>query len=454
MITKSRTFDIRRGLELPMAGDPRQTIESSPSVGSVGLVGDDYVGMKPTLEVREGDAVKLGQVLFTDKKRPGVRYTSPVAGVVSAINRGAKRAFQSLVVNVEGDAEQIFTSYQDADLTTLSRDQVRDLLLESGLWTSFRTRPFSMVPEADDVPHSIFVTAIDTNPHAPHPEVVINEDRDMFVYGLQVIRHLTDGSLFLCQAPGVDLPGRDLDSVTVAEFAGPHPAGLPGTHIHFLDPVSEKKTVWHLNYQDVIAVGRLFVSGRLTTERVISIAGPVVKNPRLVRVPLGANLDDVFANEIEGDDVRRISGSVLSGRTAVEPFNFLGRYHLQASALAEGRQRDFLGWQSPGFHKFSMARVYASAWSRVTRKFGFTTSKEGSNRAMVPIGMYERVMPMDILPTFLLRSLIVGDTEQAQQLGCLELDEEDLALCTFVCPGKYEYGPLLRKNLTEIAREG
>ena len=450
----SRMIRITKGLDIPIVGEPNQTVEEGPPIKTVALIGDDSVGMKPTMAVGEGNSVKLGQLLFTDKKMPGVRYTSPGCGTVIAIHRSEKRAFQSILIELDGDDAETFQSYRDSDLTTLSREQVRDNLLESGLWPELRTRPYSKVPPPNSAPHSIFVTAVDTNPLAARPEAVLAERASEFIYGLQVLRHLTDGPLFLCKAPRVEIPGSELDFVTVEEFDGPHPAGLAGTHIHFLDPVNDHKTVWQLNYQAVIAFGKLFVTGRLPVERVISLAGPVVKHPRLVRTRMGACTGDLLEGNLQDGENRIVSGSVLAGRTVAKPFNFLGRHHLQISALAEGRSRVFLGWQDPGFNKFSIKRVFASAFFRSGRKFRFTTSTEGSKRAMVPIGMYERVMPLDVIPTFLLRALIVGDTEQAQALGCLELDEEDLALCTFVCPGKYEYGPILRENLIQIEKEG
>lgn len=445
---------IKKGLDLPIAGVPSALIENGPAVRSVALIGPDYIGMKPTLLVEVGDTVKKGQLLFSDKKTEGVLFTAPVAGKVTEINRGAKRAFQSMVIEVEGDEEETFTSYGEGDLTSLTREQVQDNLLKSGLWTSLRTRPYSRVPSPETTPNSIFVTAIDTNPLAPPPEVVLSEEPRAFTQGLQVLKTLTTDKVFLCKAPGTNLPGVEQDFVTVEEFGGPHPAGLVGTHIHFLDPVSEKKTVWYINYQDVIAIGKLFATGQLSSERVISIAGPVVKEPKLVRTVLGANISDLVEGNLEGDMDRLISGSALSGRTAQGPFAYLGRYALQVTALKEGTHRDFLGWMGPGFNKYSVVPVFASSWIGQGKKVAFTTSTEGSKRAMIPIGTYEKVMPLDILPTFLLRALITEDTEQAKQLGCLELDEEDLSLCTFVCPGKYNYGSLLRKSLTTIEIEG
>lgn len=447
---------IRQGLDLPIEGEPLQTIEPGPTLKSVGLVAEDYIGMRPTMHVSEGDTVRKGQLLFEDKKTPGVKYVAPEGGRVIGVTRGAKRKFLSLSLEVETESsdEVTFTSYQNADLNSLTRENVVENLTNSGMWPSFRTRPFGKVPAVDAVPHSIFVTAIDTRPLAVRPEAIIKEHELDFVYGLQVIQHLTAGKVYVCKSPDANLPGSELGFTSYEDFAGPHPAGLPGTHIHMLDPVSAKKSVWHLGYQDVIAIGKLFVTGRLWTERVISLAGPAVKRPRLLRTTVGAALADLTQDELAEGNVRVVSGSVLSGRQIAESTGFLGRYHLQVSALHEGNQREFLGWQTPGFNKFSATRVFASAFVGAAKKFGLTTSLEGSPRSMVPIGSYEQVLPLDMEPVYLLRALIVKDTETAQQLGALELDEEDVALCTFVCPAKYDYGPLLRENLTIIEKEG
>jgi Na+-transporting NADH:ubiquinone oxidoreductase subunit A len=296
---------------------------------------------------------------------------------------------------------------------------------------------------------------MDTSPLAADPAVALAENPDDFVFGLHVLTHLTEGTVYVCYAPEADIPGSDVPRVSLASFAGRHPAGNPGTHIHFLDPVSPEKTVWFIGYQDVIAFGTLFRTGRLSPHRVISLAGPSVLDPRLVRTRIGANLDDLVAGQLSEGSHRVISGSVLTGRQARPPEGFLGRYHTQISVLPEGGEREFLGWQMPGFSKFSITRTFASFWAGgAKRPFSLNTSTGGSRRAMVPIGVYEKVVPLDILPTQLLRALIVGDTEDAQALGCLELDEDDVALCTFVCPSKYEYGPLLREVLTTIEREG
>jgi len=448
-----RRIRIKKGLNLPITGTPRQEITDARAVDTVAVLGPDYVGMRPTMEVKVGDRVKEGQVLFSDKKTPGVLYTSPGCGEVVAVNRGAKRALQSVVIRITGNDAETFPRHAEAQLEQLAPDKVRENLVRSGLWTAFRTRPFSKVPPPESTPRAIFVTAMDTNPLAARADVVVAEAPDDFAWGLKVVSRLTPGKLFVAKAPGAAIPGDDLGFVEMVEFEGPHPAGLPGTHMHFLDPVGRTRTSWHLNYQDVIAIGRLFITGRLDHRRVISLAGPAVKNPRLIRTRLGASVSQLVEGELAEGDNRVISGSVLSGHTAEGPLAFLGRYHLQISALAEGRQRKFFGWVMPGFDMFSIKNVFASALTR-GKKFPFTTAIHGGARAIVPIGAYEKVMPLDILPTFLLRALEVDDVEQAEALGCMELDEDDLALCTFVAPGKGDFGAMLRRNLTIIEKEG
>jgi len=448
-------FNLRKGLDLPITGEPEQIIENGNKVKSVAVLGMDYVGMKPTMMVTEGDKVKLGQVLFSDKKNPGVNFTSPGAGIVKAINRGAKRVLQSVVIELKGNEAESFAKYKDSELDGLSTDQVKENLIASGLWVALRTRPYGKTPTIDSSPSSIFVTAIDTNPLAADPSVIIQERSADFSNGLAVIAKLTDGKVYVCKAPGAEIPTGNASSITVAEFSGPHPAGLPSTHIHFIDPVNANKSVWHLDYQAVMAIGALFTTGKLNVERVVSLAGPTAKKPRLLRTRVGACLSELVAGELMDGESRVISGSVIYGHKAADWSDYLGYYSNQVSVLKEGRDREFFGWIVPGKDKYSALNVYTSSKDRNSgRKFPLTTNKNGSNRAIVPVGVYESVMPMDILPTPLLKSLVVGDTDQAQMLGCLELDEEDMALFTFVDPGKHEFGPVLRANLTKIEKEG
>jgi len=449
---------MKRGLDLPISGVPRQEIEDGRRPGRVAVVAVDFHGMKPTMFVDVGDEVKRGQALFEDKKTPGILYTSPGAGVVTAINRGERRALQSVVIELAeadqgqaDDGQQVdFQAYEGKDPDVLGREEIEALLIESGLWTALRTRPYGRVPEPGSTPHAIFVTAMDTNPLAPSLDVIAEGRQGDMNTGLSMLGRLTGGRLYFCKGPDSALKPGQLTRASVEVFEGPHPAGLPGTHIHFLDPVSLEKTVWHLGLQDVLAIGKLFRTGTLDVTRVVSLGGPVVKNPRLLRTRLGAYIPDLVEGELEEGENRIISGSVLSGRIAQdEVLGYLGRYSQQISALREDREREFIGWLGPGANKFSVVNFFVSKFMP-EKRFDFTTTTNGSPRAMVPIGSYEKVVPMDILPTHLLRAIVMHDRDWAEQLGILELDEEDVALCTYVCPGKTDYAPYLRQTLNLI----
>jgi Na+-transporting NADH:ubiquinone oxidoreductase subunit A len=444
-------IQITKGLDLPIAGAPEKKVEDGPPVSHVALVGDDYLDMKPTLLVAEGDQVLLGQPLFSDKKTPKIFYTSPASGKVVAINRGDRRVFLSLVIEISGTDEKTFPATAAERIDQLTIEEVERRLVNSGLWTSFRTRPYSKIPPPDARPAALFVTAIDTHPLAADPQVAISEKAVEFDAGLHVIRHLTAGKVYLCKKPEAQISVPK--GITASEFSGCHPAGLVGTHIHFLEQVNQQRTVWHIGYQDVIAIGHLFLTGKILTERLVALCGPAVKNPRLVRTRLGACLSELTSDQLQVGENRVISGSVLAGHSAVGANDFLGRYHNQVSVLQENRQREFMGWTLPGFKKFSVKNVFASALLP-RRPLPMTTSTHGSLRAMVPIGAFEKVMPLNIKATWLLRSLLTLDTDLAQDLGCLELDEEDLALCSFVCSGKMNYGDHLRQTLQKIEKEG
>ncbi len=445
---------ITKGLNLPITGSPVQKIFPANPVTKVALVADDFVGMKPTMLVQVGDSVKKGQPLFEDKKTAGVIFTSPVAGKVLELNRGDRRAFQSIVISNEGEEQVVFKNFKNKAIADYSMEEVRDLLVESGLWTSLRTRPFSKTPELSATPKAIFVNVMDTNPLAANPEIVIEGHVEDFKNGVTAIAKLTAGKVFVVTSKNskVDIAG--IANAQKESFEGPHPAGLVGTHIHFLSPVSAKSSVWHLNYQDIIAIGKLFKTGELFNQRVIAIGGPAARNPRLVKTIIGASVDELVKGEnYDNATIRNVSGSVLGGRTSAGTKAYLGRFHLQVSMLKEGHYREFLGWHSPGLNKYSLKSIFLSKFIP-GKLFNFDTNTNGSHRSIVPIGSFEAVMPMDILPTQLLRFMMSRNTDQAASLGALELDEEDLALCTFVDPCKNEYGPVLRDNLNIIEKEG
>ncbi|WP_350561611.1 Na(+)-translocating NADH-quinone reductase subunit A [Psychrobacter sp. CAL346-MNA-CIBAN-0220] len=447
---------IKKGLDLPITGEPsREISEHRPA--QVALIGYDYVGMKPTMNVKEGDIVAKGQPVFEDKKRVGVIYTAPAAGKVIAIKRGDRRVFESLVIQIDPNGEEVdFQRYESQQLADLDSKAVETQLLASGEWTAFRTRPFSRAPDIGDRPHAIFVTAMDTNPLAFDPMLLINEQLQAFNDGLAILSTLSPKT-FVCHHGDAQLtpvPHTATNNVTeYHSFTGKHPAGLAGTHIHFLHPIARGVTVWTIGYQDVIAIGKLFTTGRLYTRRLISLAGPAVKEPHLVATERGADITALTKGQLIAGENRIISGSVLSGRKVFDNISYLGRFHDQISVLSEGHERPSFHFLRAGKNRFSKLPIYISHFFS-NKKYDFTTTTNGSPRAMVPIGVYEKIMPQDYLPTQLLRALIIEDIITAVDLGVLELDEEDLALCTFVSPGKYEYSDILRDNLTRIELEG
>lgn len=457
---ESLHIKLRKGLDLPIEGAPVQKIEDAPYIHHVAVMGIDFIDLKPDMRVAEGDHVRLGQALFAHKKLPEVIFTAPGAGTIKAIHRGERRKLLSVVIRLdEQEAEETFTQYSSEALPGLTCDEVKANLLASGLWTALRTRPFSKIPDPANRPAALFITAMDSNPLAADPALILAAEADAFGHGLQVLAKLTEGPLWLCHnaqsTPPLSESTLMIPSLRLAAFSGPHPAGLPGTHIHFLHPVDLKTVAWYLNYQDVIAIGKLFTTGRLAVDRIVALGGPPVARPRLLRTRMGASIGELLVNEnIDGNGNRIISGSIWSGRHAVDELAYLGRYHLQVSIIREAQPREFLGWLRPGGNKFSSMNVFLSSLLRKRQGFEFSASQHGSPRAMIPVSTFEEVMPLDILPSQFLRSLLVADTDMAQKLGCLELDEEDLALCSFVCVGKHDYGAVLRDNLRLIEKEG
>ena len=447
---------IKKGLNIPINGKPAEEINDSKNSRSVAILGDDYIGMKPTMLVEEGDEVKLGQALFKDKKNPGVIFTSPAGGKIESINRGERRALQSVVIEVDKDEESLeFKSFSENELNQATSDEVRDQLIVSGLWTSFRTRPYSKIPLIDSSPSNLFISVLDTQPLSPNPEKIINLKKQSFDFGLLVLKKLLDCPIHISISEDSNLSLSEDDNIKLHTVSGPHPAGLVGTQMHFISPASLSNINWSIGYQDLIAIGQLFETGKINVERIISIAGPQVNKPAYFQTRLGACSDELTAGELTQRENRIISGSVISGREAIGPYAYLGRYHNQISVVAEpnSKDREFMNWLIPGPRKFSKIPLFLSSLFP-NKIFKFKALMNGSDRPIVPIGIYEEVLPLNLLPSMLLRNVVLMDTEKIQDLGGLELDEEDLSLCSFVCPGKYDFGFLLRAGLTKIEIEG
>jgi Na+-transporting NADH:ubiquinone oxidoreductase subunit A len=425
---------VNEGLDLRIDGAPEQRVGDGPPVSHVAVVADDYVGLRPRLAVEEGQAVARGDVLFEDRGAPGVRHTAPGAGRIVAVHRGARRALRSVVIELtpgersgkpDGAPLPSFKKRRPSDLAAA---EVRQLLLESGLWTALRTRPFGRVAQPSSAPRALFVNAMGSEPLAPRPEVVIAAAAADFHAGLAMLARMVgdvdggtqapDVPTYLCVAEDAAEPAEELPpAVSVQRFAGPHPAGTTGVHVSRLFPVDRDRMVWTIGYQDVIAVGELARTGVLPVERTVALAGPAMQSPRLIRTRLGAAVAELVEGRLAPAGARVVSGSVLSGRAVSDAATaYLGRFHLQVCALAP-----------------AVATIQGGP--------------------ILPLGRYDRVFPFAAPAVLLLRALAAGDLETAEKLGCLDLVEEDVALCSYVCPAGNDYGAMLRAVLERIAAE-
>ena len=406
--------------------------------------------------VKEGEKVKIGQPLFEDKKNPGVIFTSPGGGIVESINRGKKRALQSVVIDISDNEEEIsFSSIKTDDLANHTKSSIRENLIESGLWTSFRTRPFSKIPKIDSDPKSIFINCMDTNPLSLDPELIISNNLDNFELGLSAIRLLSGSPLHLCIKQDSSLTFKQEENTHEHIFYGPHPSGLAGTHMHFISPATIDNINWHISYSDVILIGSFFSEGKIPTNKYICLSGPKIENPRIISTRIGACIDEICAGELSQSENRVVSGSLINGREAIGSYAYLGKYHNQICAIEEpnSSDRELFDWALLGRKRFSKLGLFITSLFK-DKEFDIKARMYGPDRSILPIGVYEEVFPLNLLITPLLRGLAVGDTQELQSLGVLELDEEDVALCSFVCPSKYDFGYLLRERLTTIEVEG
>ena len=434
---------ISKGLDLPISGSPTNIISDEPKVSSVALLSNDFIGMKPTMLVKEGEIVKAGQKIFEDKKNIGVYFTSPAGGIVKDINRGDKRRFLSIEIDITDTEELVNFDMGD------SVDQIKACLIDSGLWNAFRTRPFNRTPGINETPDAVFINCCDSNPLSIDPYEIILLNKTEFDEGLNVLLNFFNCNINLCyQNNDFDT---SFEKINYYQFQGPHPSGLASTHISKIYPVNLVRKVWTINYQDIISIGYLKQNKEIRTSKYISLAGPSVYEPSLIKVRIGGNIDEITAGKIEPNS-RIISGSVLHGHQSEGVMNYLGYYDSQISVIVDEVNNIFMNWLMPGSSLHSKLNVFLSSFIK-PEKFTFNTSIGGGNRAIVPISSYEEVIPMDILVTQLLKALVVSDIDMAIDLGMLELVPEDLALCSYVCPSKYDYSSILMDNLNKLYLE-
>ena len=441
------TYTIKKGLNLPIAGSTSTTdCVQGAAAQQVALLPQEAWGIKVQMLVAVGDQVKVGSPLFCDRRDPDVIFTSPAAGTVAAVNRGARRAAQSVVIDVAN-----FDEHAEMPSSDGSRASLVATLAASGLWPNLRQRPFDKVALSSATPQAIFVTATDTNPLAVDPlHLVAGRETDVQA-GLKAMLTLSGGKVYFNTDGANDWSAFLVEGVEQHAFKGPHPAGNAGVHINALHPVNLERNVWHVDVQNLADMGAYLNSGKVPTARKVAVVGPAASKSEIVETQRGASMH-VFSS-YANSTVRFVSGSLLAGATANpgEEKGFLGRFAQQVSIVDDAPEREFINWMKPIGSRWSMSGTYLAKF--VKKSFTTDTDLNGGERAIVPIGSYEKVMPFDIMPTQLIKALASNDVTMAEKLGVLEIVEEDIALCQYVCPSKVDITDMLRTMLTLIEKE-
>ena len=447
----SEIVRIKRGLDIKLQGEAEKTLINTEKLGLYAIKPTDFIGLTPKLDVKPGDPVKVGTPLFFDKYRPEVKFTSPVSGKVIDINRGEKRKILSVIIESDGKDDHI--RFFSGDSTSLSREKITEILLESGMWPLIRQRPYNIIANPHHAPKSIFISGFDSAPLAPDLDFVMRDSEKEFQTGINALKKLTDGKIHLSlqAATQVCATFSKVSNVEIHYFKGPHPAGNVGIQIHHIDPINKGDIIWVVSPQNVAAIGKLFLEGIFDNTQVIALTGSEVLKPAYYKVSRGASIITFLKEKISSKELRYISGNVLSG-TQLMKDGFLGFYDNQISIIPEGNYFDFLGWALPGIGKFSTSHSFFS-WLTPSKQYALDTNLKGGSRAYVMTGQYEKVFPMDIYPVQLIKAILSENIDKMEQLGIYEVVEEDMALCEFVCTSKIEVQAILRKGLDLMRKE-
>ncbi len=445
------TVKIKKGLDIRMKGKAALNLISAPETELFALKPTDFPGLTPKLAVKPEATVKVGSPLFFDKYRPEVKFTSPVSGTVVAVNRGERRMILEVVVKT--DKKDTPVKFETGDVSSLKEEKVKEILLSSGLWPTLRQRPFNIIANPEDKPRDIFISGFDTSPLAPEMNFVLQDSAESFQTGVNVLLKLTEGKIYLgVKAESFDKSiYKSIQNIEITEFSGPHPSGNVGIQLHHVKPVNKGETVWVVNPQHVVMIGRLFEKGVLDPEIIIAFTGSEVINPVYYKTKLGTTINEMTEANVSGANLRYISGNALTG-TAIHREGYLGYYDQQVTVIPEGNYHELFGWGMPRLNKFSASRSYFS-WLMPKKEFVFNTNLHGGARAFVMTGEYERVFPMDIYPVQLLKAILIEDFDLMENLGIYEVAEEDMALCEFVCTSKTEVQSILRKGFDFMIKE-
>jgi len=449
----AEVIKIKKGLDIKMNGQAEKIYVKAPRAKTYAIKPGDWHGLTPKIIPKLCDEVKVGTPIFYDKYNPEVKFCSPVSGILSSINRGERRRIVEVVI--EDDGKDTAESFLQGDPAEMKREQIVENLLNSGLWPAIRQRPYTTIAKPDGKPKSIFISAFDTSPLAPDFEFLLKDSEEDFQWGVNALKQLTEGKVFL------NLDGRypsirtlsDIKGAEINRFKGPHPAGNVGIQISKLDPINKGDVVWIVQPQDVVAIGRLFKTGAYDPSMVVALTGARVEKPQYYKTIRGAAVTPLLEKQLKDGDKRVISGNVLNGTSIDAESGYVGFFDSQLTVIPEGNYYELFGWMMPGFKKMSVARSFASTWLTPNRKFDMDTNFHGGQRAFVMTGEYEKVLPMDIYPMQLLKSILVNDIDKMEQLGIYELDEEDMALCEFVCTSKTPVTKILRDGLKAMRKE-
>lgn len=446
-----RSIKLKKGFDIRLAGNADRKLAGNVSSALFAVKPVDFPGLIPKLDVKPGAEVSAGTSLFHDKIRPEIKLTSPVSGKVMSVVRGERRRILEVVIEKKGEKH---IEFDRSDPTKLTPDKIKKQLLEAGLWPSVRQRPYHIVASPGDVPKSIFISGFDTAPLAPDYSFILdNSPSAYFQTGINALAKLTSGRVHLVLR-GDCKNSEVLEKVSGVErsyFSGPHPSGNTGVHIHHLDPVNKGETVWYVNIQDVISIGRLFDGGIYRPQKIVALTGSEIINPQYYTMLSGGSVAPMITDNVKPGNLRYISGNVLTG-TKINPDGYLGYYDSQITVIPEGNYFEFFGWATPGINKFSFSRAFLSSFLK-RKNYRLDTNFHGGERAFVVTGQYEKVLPMDIYPMQLLKAIIAEDIDMMENLGIYEIAEEDFALCEFICPSKIEIQSVVRKGLELMRKE-
>lgn len=441
---------LRKGLDINLKGKAAGTYTAMKSPGFYALVPDDFPGITPKVVVKEQEYVMAGGPLFVDKNHPELKFVSPVSGVVTSVERGSRRKVLNIIV--EEATEQDYEEFGKKDVSSMDADSVRTSLLDAGLFAFIRQRPYDIIANPTNSPKAIFISAFDSHPLAPDFEFALKGEEANFQTGLDTLAKIANVYL------NIHIKQRNsqlaaMRNVTLTAFDGPHPAGNVGVQINHIDPVVKGETVWTLDPQAVLFIGRLFNTGRVDFTRTVAVTGSEVLHPAYCKLQVGALLTSVFAGNVtRGKELRYISGNPLTGKQ-VSPNGFLGAFHNQLTVIPEGDDiHEMLGWIMPRFKQFSANRSYFS-WLMGKKEYTLDARVKGGERHMIMSGEYDKVFPMDILPEFLIKAIIAGDIDRMEALGIYEVAPEDFALCEFVCSSKMELQHIVRAGLDRLRVE-